>query len=568
MDNPPRFATSNPMTRALLGGLALVSLNAQHAQSDVRMPAIFGDHMVLQQDVKLPIWGTAASGEQVTVTIGSDQGQATADASGKWMVRLNPLPVSDKPVEVQVQGNNKLVFKDVLVGDVWVCSSQSNMEFGIGNASNAKEVLPKLTYPAIRMFLLQHSFAFEPKVDVERVQNSGTWMVCTPQNAINIGGWYGFSAVGLFFARDIYEQRKQPLGLVGSYCGGSPIQAWTSEEAFRGNPPLARFADKLETDKATLAANYPSLKQKYDTETLPQWQMAHDQWLKAMDDWKKAASQPSAAPSPRPKEPTRPAPPGPTSKTPCTLFNGMINPLIPYAVKGVIWYQGESNAGKEEGHEYASLFSTMIADWRQRWGLGDFPFLFVQLSAWKGAICCNYVRDSQLKTLSLPNTGMVVTMDTGDLNDIHPKDKVNVGRRLALVARRVAYGEHIVYSGPIFTAWNVEANRIRVSFKHSGSGLTIGSAPTSRIDEQPQPIADHLNGFEVAGADKNFQPAQARIDGDTVLVWSDAVSQPKDVRYGWTAFPIPPLNLYNKDGLPASPFNSLEGAPVLHASLQ
>ncbi|MDD5350628.1 MAG: sialate O-acetylesterase [Chthoniobacteraceae bacterium] len=540
------------MKRGLFGFLIVASLCAGNARGDVRMPALFGDHMVLQQNMTLSVWGMADPGEQISVTVGSSKGKITADAAGKWMAKLPPLPVSATPVEMQVEGKNKLVIKDVLVGDVWLCSGQSNMEFGIGNAPNAKEAIPKMNYPSIRMFLLPHVIAYDLETDVPREKSLGQWVVCTPQSVTNIGGWWGFSSAGLFFARDIYEQRKEPLGLIGAYCGGSPIQAWMSLEALRSNPGLAKAAAQFETTKADL----PALKQKYETEVLAKWQQEHDAWQAQV-------GQPLPEGTQRPKEPARPAASYARGNVPSTLYNGMINPLIPYGIKGAIWYQGESNAGREEGRAYASYFATMITDWRQRWGQGDFPFIYAQLSGWKGAICCTYVRDSQLKTLALPHTGMAVTMDIGDLNDIHPKDKLNVGRRLALAARHVAYGENLVYSGPIVQSVKEEGNKMRVAFQHVGGGLVIGSAPAAKADDAPAPKADQLNGFEIAGADKKFVPAQARIDGAGVVAWSDAVPQPKEVSYCWSPFPVPPANLYNKEGLPASPFNSVEGLPSL-----
>ena len=520
------------------------------------MPAIFGDHMVLQQDTKLTVWGTADPGEQVSVTVGASKGNATADAAGKWTARLAPLPVSATPVQMQVEGKNKLTFTDVLVGDVWLCSGQSNMEFGIGNTANASELIPRMDYPAIRLFLVPHNLAFEPQSNVKQDNlkgHPGQWVVCTPQNVIEIGGWNGFTAVGLLFGREIYEQRKQPLGLIGSYWGGTKVQTWTSQEAFKTDPSLAPLLTEFDTAKA----GYPEMMRKYNEEILIKWQADHDAW-------KALVSQPRPQGSPRPKEPPRPAGPYAYPQIPSVLFNGMINPLIPYALKGVIWYQGESNGGKGETSQYLKCFSGMITDWRQRWGIGDFPFLFVQCPSWDMGYFWIRIRDEQFHTLALPGTAMAVGIDVGEPKEVHPKgNKAIIAHRLALAARHIAYGEKLVSSGPLFSSFKVEGNKIRISFTNIGSGLTIGAPPSIQPNESPKPQEDHLNGFEVSAEINQYSPAKAQIDGDTILVWSDAVPVPKNARYAAAGFPNPPVNLYNKEGLPASPFSTVWGAPVL-----
>ncbi|MDD5350581.1 MAG: sialate O-acetylesterase [Chthoniobacteraceae bacterium] len=535
----------------------MASLCAGNARGDVRMPAIFGDHMVLQQDVKLSVWGTADPGEQVSIAIGSSKGKATADATGKWTAKLPPLPVSATPVEMQVAGKNKLAFKDVLVGDVWLCSGQSNMEFGIGNTANAKELIPQMDYPSIRLFLVPHTLAFEPQTDIKQENLKGQWVVCTPQNVVAIGGWNGFSAVGLLFGREIHEQRKQPVGLIGSYWGGTKVETWSSQEMFKATPELAHFVGDFETIKT----GHSDILRKYTEETLAKWQQDHDAW-------KQLVSQPLPQGTQRPKEPQRPESPDAYPQYPSVLYNGMINPLVSYGIKGVIWYQGESNGGKgEKAGEYQKTFASMIADWRQRWGIGEFPFLFVQCPTWDFGYFWIRIRDEQFHTLAVPKTGMAVSIDVGEAKEVHPKgNKPTIAHRLALAARRVAYGEKIVASGPLYSSFTVEGNKIRIHFTETGSGLMIGSAPSIRPNEQPKAPEDHLNGFEISPNTYQYFPAQALIDGDTIVVWSDSVATPKNVRFGAAGFPNPPLNLYNKEGLPASPFNTITGAPALPAA--
>jgi sialate O-acetylesterase len=544
----------------LLSFTALLLPNA--ARGNIQMPAIFGDHMVLQQSTTLPFWGKADPGEEVTVAIGSNQAKATADASGLWRVDLHPLPVTQTPVQVQVTGKNTLTFSDVLVGDVWLCSGQSNMEFGIGKAGNAAQVIPQLNYPAIRMFLVAHTIAFDPQTDVKvddltdpAVKTMrGHWVVCTPENVVKIGGWNGFSAAALFFAREIFEDRKQPIGLIGAYWGGTQVKDWMSLDSLEQDPACASFVTEFNTTKA----NWATMLDTFKTQTFPKWQQDHDAWKQQVAQL--------APGSPKPKEPKRPEAPDAYPQFPVILFDGMINPLIPYALKGVLWYQGESNGSTEADRHglYGKMFADMITDWRKRWGEGDFPFLFVQASTWNQGYFWISIRDQQLKTLALPNTGMAVTMDLGAENDPHYLDKEDVGHRLALAARHVAYGENLVYSGPIYSSSTVEGNEIRIHFTNTGSGLKIGTAPAAVYPNgQVPPPEDHLTGFEISNFANLFSPAQAKIDGDTVLVWNDSIPKPKDVRYGNAGFPKPLLNLYNNENLPASPFSTVKPKPLV-----
>jgi sialate O-acetylesterase len=515
------------------------------------MAAIFGDHMVLQEGMKLPVWGTAAAGEAVTVTIGTDSAKVTAGADGKWRVDLAPLPVNAAPVTLTVAGTNTLTFQDVLVGEVWLCSGQSNMEFRVRQAHNAATVLPAATDPQLRLFFVKENTALDPLDDV-----TGQWKTCTPESAKE------FTAVGYFFGRDLRQKLNRPVGLIASYWGGTRAEAWTSIAGLQKDPELHHYVASQEHVRslfADAAAKYPAQQAAYQAKLDafnkgPGPQEYADAMKKywAANNALLAAGKPGVPmpPNPTPHPPT--APDG-AQQTPGNLFNAMIAPLIPYAIKGVIWYQGESNANFAA--EYRILFPRMITDWREHWGEGDFPFLFVQLARLQHGLVQNWAfqRESQFKALSLPNTGIATAIDIGNPIDVHPQDKEDVGHRLALVARHVAYGETLVFSGPRYAGMKVEGNAIRVSFTDVGSGLDLQVAPWVPNTTAPLPT-DHLVGFMVAGADKNFVPAYAKIDGDTVVVSSPQVPTPVAVRYDFLN--CPDGNLYNKEALPAFPFRS------------
>ena len=526
--------------------------------ADVKMAPIFGDHMVLQAGTKLPVWGTAAAGEKVTVTVGGETGSATAGADGKWLVTLDPLKASTTPLTMTVAGQNTLTFSDVLAGDVWICSGQSNMEFGLNMEWDAKDQVPQANLPLVHLFLVPHKTSLTPVTDIISTSPQylgGQWVVCTPDNVIKVGGWSGFTAAGYFFGREIQKATGQPVGLIGTYWGGTPAQAWTSTEKLASDPVLKYYADQHDQTAANYAkaqADAPALQAKY-TADVAQWKTDNGLAANATPaDINTANAKAKAAGKPMMQKP--PAPSDGGAHSPSNLFNGMIAPLIPYAIKGAIWYQGESNGGSvASATEYRTLFADMITDWRARWGEGDFPFFFVQLAKFKNPNPPYAVlRESQAKTLSLPNTGMAVAYDIGDQDNIHPQDKLDVGKRLALAAEHVAYGKDLVYSGPIYDKIAVTGGTVRVSFTQVGGGLAIGSAPWVSPKAQPIP-ATSLVGFTIAGEDKMFYPADAKIDGDAVVVSSAQVPAPVVVRY---AFIDAEGNLYNKEGLPAPPFRS------------
>ncbi len=548
-------------------------LAAGVGRAEVKLPAIFGSHMVLQQESKIPVWGTAEPGEAVTVTLGDHTSKTTADAKGKWQANLEPMPTNSTPLTLTVAGKNSLVFDDVLVGDVWICSGQSNMEFALsgarsfGGAANQATAVPAANDPQLRLFIVKHKVSLEPEANV-----TGEWKVCTPDSA----GL--FSAVGYFFGQELRKTLQRPVGLIGTYWGGMPAQAFTSLKGLQKEPPFTHYVAEYQKMVANLPAAqaaFPAALADFQAK-LQAWNASDDgkgyqvtiqNWKQGMASGKPVTRGPGA-PASQPKPPQ--APEGPPN-TPTVLFNGMIAPLMPLAIKGTIWYQGESNA--DNAAEYRTLFPRMIVDWREAWHEGDFPFLFVQLASFKepqkepseGGWA--YLREAQLDALSLPNTGMAVTIDLGAPRDIHPKDKLDVGLRLAQAAKHVAYHQDVVYSGPIYRSMKVEGNTIRLSFQQTGSGLQM-SVPPWTFDGVAPRTPSELTGFAVAGADKKWHWAKAKIDGISVVVSSDAVAAPVAVRYGWANDPA--CNLYNKEGLPASPFRTddwVDDAPPLPAAL-
>lgn len=512
--------------------------------------------MVLQQELTLPVWGCANAGEVVTITLGNRTAKTTADSKGKWRVDLEPLAPGTPPLTLVVTGKNSVTLDDVLVGDVWLCSGQSNMEFGLNRADHAPTEIAQADDPQLRLFVVNRTVSLDPLEDVK-----GTWMLCTPQTVSN------FSAIGYYFGRDLRQRYQRPIGLIASYWGGTTAQAWTSLSALQKAPPFTNeinVYEKVVADFPAAKEAYPALLADYQ-ERKKQWEIAEGPvYPAAQKQWIDAAKAAAATgqpvpPRPQPTHPMPIAPPVPQGgpDTPVSLYNGMIAPLIPYAIKGVIWYQGEANVGN--GREYRTLFPRMITDWRERWHEGDFPFLFVQLANLQAPQTqpsqpgWGLLREAQLMTLALPNTGMAVAVDLGNPKDIHPKDKIDVAQRLFLAARHVAYGESLVYSGPIYDTMKIEGDKIRLSFKDTGSGLQMGVPPWTPTGIPPVTPTE-LKGFAIAGTDKNWMWAKTEIDGDQVIVSSPQVSQPVAVRYDWATNPIG--NLYNKEGLPASPFRT------------
>jgi len=440
--------------------LAAVALLALPAAAELKLPAIFSDHMVLQRDVAVPVWGWSSPGDTVTVTFAGQSKTVKAAKAGTWRVTLDPLKVSTRPQALAVQseiGNGKLEITDVLVGEVWLCSGQSNMAWTVSRATNAKAEVAAAKLPLIRHIKVARAGGRGKKAPKGAAKDiKGAWAVCSPQTA------GGFSATAFFFGREIHRELKVPVGLINSSVGGTPIEQWTGP------------------DKAGV------------------------------------------------------------------LYQSMIAPLVPYAIRGAIWYQGERNA-KSNAAAYAERLPGLIRGWRKVWGGGEFPFYYVQLPNFKtpqskpveddGWVT---VQEAMLKTLAVPNTGMAVTIDVGDARNIHPPNKQAVGKRLALWALAKTYEKDIVCCGPIYRSSSRKGSAMVITFDHVGGGLVAKGGP--------------LKGFAIAAADKQFIWAEAKIQGDTVLVSSPKIKTPAAVRYAWA--PNPTCNLYNKAGLPASPFRT------------
>lgn len=505
----PRLSGTRSKQR-LIVGLAALALCHPALRAEVKLAGIFGDNMVLQQGIAVPVWGWADEGEVVTVRF-RDQKVNTTARAGKWQVKLRRQQAGGPDV-LTVSGRNEIQLQNVLVGEVWVCSGQSNMEWPVNRSFESTNVIAQSGNPAIRLFTVPKLKANAPTNNV-----SGHWNLCGPDTVP------GFSAVAYFFGRDLQKSLGVPIGLIHTSWGGSPAEVWMTESV------LASNADY----KTTILDAYPKA-------------------FKAYQDALAKYEQEAAALAPEGKKPAGNKPTPPYWK-PCELYNGMIAPLIPYAIRGAIWYQGESNASR--AHQYRSLFADMIRNWRRDWGQGNFTFLEVQLAPWDkgkkrsvseiaaapGDSDWAELREAQvLATQTLPKVGMAVITDVGDKDDIHPTKKEPVGARLALAARGIAYGENLVYSGPVYKALKIDGDKAVLSFDHVGAGLEVRSGD--------------LLGFAIAGADQKFVWANAEIQGDKVVVSSSQVSHPESVRYGWADFPV--VNLWNKNGLPASPFRT------------
>lgn len=630
------------------------------ATAQIKLPAIFSDNMVLQRNAKIPVWGTEKSGQKITVKLHQQSKTATADRDGKWRVDLAAMPAGG-PYELTMSGAETITFKNVMIGEVWLCSGQSNMEMPLvstwAKVNNFKAEVAAANYPDLRLFIVKRAKSTKPRADVE----SEGWKACDSTNVKN------FSATAYFFGRQLQQKLGVPVGLIQSAWGGTVVEAWTSSATLQTVPDMAGFVKTLATspldsifDESAFAAKMAAWNRKLDemdgslNGTAPAWTnpnfddsawptmslptaweraglpsfdgiMKFRKVIRLPESFSKQNLQLNLGPIDdadvtyfngvsigamsiynqhrhyripadllksgenviavrvldtggdgglygKPEAlnllkdstqalslagewryqlgtelknlPPRPALAN-TPNRPTVLYNAMIAPLVPYAIRGAIWYQGESNAGR--AYQYRTLFPLLIKDWRARWGQGDFPFLFVQLANYQpvakepGDNDWAELREAQAMTLALPKTGMAVTIDLGDANDIHPGNKQDVGNRLALNARHLVYGESIVYSGPVYKSMKIEGNRIRLLFDHAQDGLM------SKGDEK-------LQGFAIAGAERKFVWAEAVIDGQTVVVSSPQIAQPVAVRYAWAINPV--CNLYNRAGFPASPFRT------------
>ncbi len=485
------------------------------ARADVKPNVLFQNGAVLQRDMAVPVWGTAREGEKVTVTLegnGRPETVSTTGAGGKFMVKLKSHKAGGQ-YTLTVKGDNEVVVRDVTFGDVWICSGQSNMQWSIMQSGNPEKALAEADDPTmatrLKLFTVTRRGVDAPESDLTPApaRNENTWVGCTRATLGN------FSAVAYYFGRDLNQALNVPIGIISTNVGGTPAEAWTS--------------------RPVLTAQFPELIKGYDT--------AVANYPNALKAHEEAAAKAKAENKPAPRAPGNPSA---SMQRPCGLYNAMITPLAPYAIKGAIWYQGESNAGR--AYQYRTLFPAMIKNWRDLWGQGDFAFLFVQLAPFMAIVnephesAWAELREAQLLTLKAsPKTGMAVITDVGDPVDIHPKAKEPVGARLALAARAIAHGERIVYSGPVYKSMAVTGDKAVLTFDHVGGGLAADG---------------ELKGFAIAGEDQKFVNAQAKLDGNKVVVWAASVSKPVAVRFGWANCPV--VNLANKEGLPATPFRT------------
>lgn len=514
--------------------LAAVFLTAQQARADVKPHALFTDGMVLQRGMKCPVWGKADPGEVVSVSFAAAKAgasiavsaQVNADKDGKWRITFEIAPqMAGGPYEFTIKGKNTITLKDVYIGDVWVCSGQSNMEWPLRATHNAEEAIANSKNPKIRLFTVQKNTSDKP---LTSFKGQPKWQECNPETV------KGFTAVGYFFGRDLQKALDVPIGLINTSWGGTYAEAWTTHSGLKRDSALKATLEQYEKNRPAARANYERAMKRYEEDMAVRKEAA----AKAKEEGKKLELPPA---------PRRPVDPDHNPNRPSVLYNAMIHPLQPYAIKGAIWYQGEANAGR--AYQYRTLLPTMIESWRKTWKQGDFPFLLVQLAPFKAIVSepqesdWAELREAQLLTsLHCKNCGMAVITDAGDPKDIHPRKKEPAGARLALAARGIAYGEKIEYSGPLYDKMTVKDGKAVLHFKHAGKGLEAKDGP--------------LTGFTIAGADHHFYNAKAEIQGDTVLVWCDKVPHPEAVRYGWANCPV--VNLWNKDGLPASPFRTDE----------
>jgi sialate O-acetylesterase len=561
--------------------------------------------MVLQQTAEPMVWGWAEASTTVSITIQGHQVSTEVDDEGKWQLKLPELKAGG-PYEMTVSSNNDaLTIKDILIGEVWVGSGQSNMQWSMERSDNAESEIAKADFPEIRLFYVPRVTAEEPQDDVE-----ARWVVCTPENAAE------FSAVLYYFGKEIHEKQNIPIGLIHTSWGGTPAESWTSSETMAAYPDIdhldkvydqgmARY--KVERpqfdqqiaavdDQSTTMASEESIQSTWDILVIGSGQTLQNVVLIDKKDGKLdvgiegrelkssalkfengtlkwSYSVPAISHEPIDvnlnfigdavkgsmnhgnetsqivgtrrmigEEPPKLLPPR-ASHRPSALYNAMLSPLMPYSIKGAIWYQGESNVSRAK--TYRTLFPAMINDWRAKWGQGDFPFYFVQIAPYNyGApeeSASAELREAQFMALGTKNTGMAITSDIGNVDDIHPTNKLDVGKRLALWALAKDYGHaDLVYSGPLYKSMEIEGDKIRIHFDHVGSGLVAKNGT--------------LTDFLIAGEDQKFIAAKAIIDGETILVSSEGLSAPAAVRFGWANSTEP--NLFNSEGLPATTFRT------------
>lgn len=518
--------------RGLLAA-AVLSGAASLATAEVKLPRVFGEGMVLQRDQAVPVWGSADKGEKVTVSFAGQEKSVTAGADGAWSVKLDALSAAAAGRPLTVSGSataNPLVLNNVLVGEVWLCSGQSNMEMGIKACNDADKEIAAADYPAIRLFMVPKKYSAAPLNDVE----GATWKVCSP-TTIAEGGWGGFSAAAYYFGRELHQKLQVPVGLIASSWGGTRIEPWTPPVGFAGKPALARINELVQLRDPGSQLHKDRLQQL----------------LTATEAWAKDAREALAKEIAVPAMPTLPSefvplPPGGAQQEPTVLYNAMLHGLVPFAMRGSIWYQGESNHG--EGMLYVEKTKALVEGWRQVFQNPSLPYYYVQIAPYQygseaPTVLPEFWEAQAAIEKTIPNTGMIVIHDVGNLNDIHPKNKQEVGRRLALLALAKTYGQkNLVCAGPAFKALALEGAKARVTFDNVGGGLVAR-------DGKP------LTHFElIDGEQGGFVPAKAEIDGASVVLTAEGVTKPVALRFAWHKLAEP--NLANKEGLPALPFRA------------
>ncbi len=518
----------------LIGAICSVAVPACWA--DVKLPVIFGDHMVLQRDQKVPVWGTADEGEKVAVEFAGQKAETTAAKDGKWSVTLTPLKTSSAGAKFTVKGKNTVEFDDVLVGEVWFCSGQSNMEMTVGGSQNKDAEIAAANNPRIRHFKVPHVTDVTPQTEVKTV---GGWQATTPATVGN------FTAAGYFFGREIEKEVDVPVGLIGCNWGGTRIEPWIPPVGFQAVPALkADFADKLDTfpTRTTVMETYTEPVLDVEGKPTVDATTGKPNVVTVTDERGKPKMRPKMGADGKPIT-------NANGGSPMAIYNAMVHPIIPYAIRGALWYQGESNNG--EGMLYFEKMTALIKGWRALWQEGEFPFYFVQLAPYRYGKPENLpaMWEAQTTALSIPHTGMAVLTDVATVGNIHPPDKQAVGHRLALWALATTYQKKDPaatsgYASPLFDALKVEGNKARLTFKNAEGGL------------QARDGQGALTWFTIAGEDKKFVEAQAEISGDkkSVIVSAPGVDKPVAVRFGWNELAEP--NLANAAGLPASPFRT------------
>ncbi len=523
----------------LIGATAATFFMGANALADAKLPSIFSDNMILQQETPINVWGTAAPGEAVSVSLGSEKVDAKADANGKWSVKLPAMKADGKPLSLVIKANNTININDVLLGEVWLCSGQSNMEMGVKSCNNAKEEIANANHPNIRLFKIPKRMATTPQINIK-----ASWEKCSPET-IQQGGWGGFSAAAYYFGRNLQKDLNTPIGLIDASWGGTCIETWTPPIGFQSVPELKDIAMKV------ALANQNSNIHK---ETL-------GAFLDKTAEWLKKSQSSMTANKPVPTMPVFPKELNPfnSHQSPTALYNGMIYGIVPFSIRGAIWYQGESNRGN--GALYTAKMDALISGWRKNFKQ-KIPFYFVQIAPYRyGGNNPQLVPifwEAQTAVMErVPDTDMIITSDIANLKDIHPKNKQEVGRRLALKALAKTYDKKdIVHSGPTFKKMKIDGDKIAVSFDNIADGLN------SRDGKQ-------LNWFEIIGENGIFVKADAQIDQGTnsVILSSPEVKEPTAVRFAWHQLAEP--NLCNKAGLPANSFragkipemNSLKNVP-------